>query len=199
MVKVKKTRAPRRAPRPKKKTVKKTQDCSICMCEITDKATLPCKHTFCKDCIVKWSETSTTCPNCREPFSYIKHGRRKIKVEERRQRPDHYEDEDEDEGITIGEVILNTTVRYIDNTSFQEALARDVGNGNGGARDVARVIYTMLYNRERLAISPADLVISSHILGVVDQMYPERMRIAKETISRTWLSRPGGAEHPIIL
>tara|TARA_B100001063_G_scaffold121804_1_gene113791 strand:- start:943 stop:1527 length:585 start_codon:yes stop_codon:yes gene_type:complete len=194
MVKIKKTRVPR----PKKKTVKKkkTQDCSICMCEITDKATLPCKHTFCKDCIVKWSETSTTCPNCREPFSYIKHGRRKIKVEERRQRPDH---EDEDEGITIGEVILNTTVRYIDSTSFQEALARDVGNGNGGARDVARVIYTMLYNRDSLAISPADFVIASHILGVVDEMYPERMRIAKETISRTWLSRPGGAEHPILL
>jgi hypothetical protein len=26
---------------------------------------LPCRHSFHKECIVKWSHTSSFCPNCR--------------------------------------------------------------------------------------------------------------------------------------
>lgn len=196
MVRVNKQKAKRKQKQVVAKTKKKTCDCSICMDEVKDKATLPCKHSFCKGCIVKWSETSTTCPNCREPFTFIKHGRKKIKVHEKRQRPDHEEEVDD---MSIGELVLQVTLRFIDSQQFRNALARDVELGDSHAMSVARVVYHMLHDRDSLALPPGDSVFTQHIINMVGIINPESMQRAKESISTTWLSRPGGAHHPILI
>jgi len=198
MVRVNKQKAKRKQKQVVAKTKKKTKscDCSICMDEVKDKATLPCKHSFCKGCIVKWSETSTTCPNCREPFTFIKHGRKKIKVQEKRQRPDHEEEVDD---MSIGELVLQVTLRFIDSERFRNALARDVGLGDSHATSVARVVYHMLNDRDSLALPPGDSVFTRHIINMVGIMNPEELQRAKESISHTWLSRRGGAHHPILI
>lgn len=200
MVRVNKQKAKRKqkqvVAKTKKKTKTKSCDCSICMDEVKDKATLPCKHSFCKGCIVKWSETSTTCPNCREPFTFIKHGRKKIKVQEKRQRPDHEEEVDD---MSIGELVLQVTLRFIDSQQFRNALARDVELGDTHAMSVARVVYHMLHDRDSLALPPGDRVMTQHILNMAGIINPESMQRAKESISTTWLSRPGGTHHPILI
>ncbi|XP_066277094.1 uncharacterized protein [Branchiostoma lanceolatum] len=39
-------------------------DCSICMSDITDPKSLPCKHTFCRECIDKALSYKSQCPMC---------------------------------------------------------------------------------------------------------------------------------------
>lgn len=39
--------------------------CSVCLDEITNKCTLPCKHAFCKPCITEWLRFHNNCPLCR--------------------------------------------------------------------------------------------------------------------------------------
>lgn len=47
--------------------------CTICMEEnISVRASIPCcDHTFCFDCIVKWSKQENTCPLCKKRFRQI--------------------------------------------------------------------------------------------------------------------------------
>lgn len=47
-------------------------DCSICLQQYKNAATLPCDHTFCFECISCWSNTSRKCPLCRTDFGRIK-------------------------------------------------------------------------------------------------------------------------------
>src|SRR3990170_6452144 len=43
--------------------------CGICQDDITDHTAISeCGHTFCFDCIVKWANTSNTCPICQRRF-----------------------------------------------------------------------------------------------------------------------------------
>jgi len=46
--------------------------CSICLdlLKVSDQALIqtPCKHLFCKICLMKWFKQSSSCPNCRAPF-----------------------------------------------------------------------------------------------------------------------------------
>ena len=52
--------------------------CSICLNKPTNKLILGCKHVFCKDCILKWSEICLKnnvlayCPNCRSALYFEK-------------------------------------------------------------------------------------------------------------------------------
>ena len=47
--------------------------CCICIEEIKDiKAILDCNHSFCRDCILIWSENENTCPICKKEFSKIR-------------------------------------------------------------------------------------------------------------------------------
>ena len=39
--------------------------CSICLNEMTNKMTLKCNHSFCKECIFEWLESKCSCPLCR--------------------------------------------------------------------------------------------------------------------------------------
>ena len=48
-------------------------ECGICSEELyTDPKDLPCRHTFCAECIKDWAgkcQKATTCPICRREFS----------------------------------------------------------------------------------------------------------------------------------
>lgn len=47
--------------------------CSICAEEIGErKGVIDCKHSFCVECISKWAEVETSCPNCKQEFTQIK-------------------------------------------------------------------------------------------------------------------------------
>ncbi|CAG9329807.1 unnamed protein product [Blepharisma stoltei] len=43
--------------------------CSICSEPFYDPARLSCGHTFCKECILTWSQDNRTCPHCRKAFN----------------------------------------------------------------------------------------------------------------------------------
>jgi len=45
-----------------------TLECSICKEVLKDPRILPCEHTFCLECIKKWSVRQLTCPVCRTRF-----------------------------------------------------------------------------------------------------------------------------------
>lgn len=42
--------------------------CCICSEPFYDPVRLPCAHTFCRQCITKWSETNSSCPHCRTRY-----------------------------------------------------------------------------------------------------------------------------------
>ena len=47
------------------------EECSICLTSYQQKdmlRTLPCGHSFHKDCIDRWLEQSTSCPFCKQPL-----------------------------------------------------------------------------------------------------------------------------------
>jgi hypothetical protein len=75
--------------------------CSICANEQDANASIDsCKHTFCEDCIVKWSKNENSCPLCRKKFHEITFDNKIIKVEDKKQKvpeddfmPDDYENE----------------------------------------------------------------------------------------------------------
>ena len=54
----------------KKENEFETKECSICLNEITIKATMPCGHSFCSDCILDWMKKKMNCPNCRMKFKF---------------------------------------------------------------------------------------------------------------------------------
>ncbi|KXT09796.1 hypothetical protein AC579_6549 [Pseudocercospora musae] len=41
------------------------EECPVCFDETKDATRTSCGHTFCWECIVKWAQTSDTCPMCR--------------------------------------------------------------------------------------------------------------------------------------
>ncbi|XP_030641373.1 E3 ubiquitin-protein ligase TRIM17-like [Chanos chanos] len=46
--------------------------CSVCLGDFTDPVTLPCEHSFCRQCITVHMQTSrgvAVCPECRRPFT----------------------------------------------------------------------------------------------------------------------------------
>jgi len=49
------------------------EDCLICLDQIKFSGQLSgCPHTFCLDCIGRWSRVSNTCPVCNAPFSVLR-------------------------------------------------------------------------------------------------------------------------------
>lgn len=89
------TKLKKRMQQPKKTAAKEKVTCCICLSDTTKRkeASLDCcDHKFCKKCILKWSKTENTCPQCRKKFTKIIHGKREISVEERSQRSDSGED-----------------------------------------------------------------------------------------------------------
>lgn len=101
MVRTKVTRASS-SRKVKKTVVSEKPYCCICMDEINPKklASLDvCDHKYCKECIETWAKTENSCPQCKRKFqkiTHIKKGCKKKKVstsvEDKRQRPDHYDD-----------------------------------------------------------------------------------------------------------
>ncbi|CAH2277991.1 SCAF11 isoform X1 [Pelobates cultripes] len=70
-----------------------SERCPICLNFLTQDVGFPenCYHAFCVNCILKWSETSTSCPVDRKPFQVVykitpADGCTKIKVKARRPR-----------------------------------------------------------------------------------------------------------------
>ncbi|CAD8200931.1 unnamed protein product [Paramecium pentaurelia] len=50
----------------------KAQQCGICYNAIENQGILDsCSHSFCSDCIKKWSNIENTCPLCKQKFTQI--------------------------------------------------------------------------------------------------------------------------------
>lgn len=72
----------------------KGNQCNICLNPISNVATLKeCSHSFCFDCISKWSQYSTECPICKQNFSSISHSSTMKRVKKKKF---HYAYDDED-------------------------------------------------------------------------------------------------------
>ncbi len=99
----------------KRKAETQVNTCSICLSESKTQAGLDgCVHTFCRKCIVKWSKTSTTCPECRAEFTEVKTKRSTKKVKRARQRSDE---------TSVDDYILEIVSRFISSHSFKVMLA----------------------------------------------------------------------------
>ena len=66
-----------------------------------EKGHLPCKHAFCANCIKDWSNVASFCPLCKSEFREIEIKSKDadpfvIKVTPKKQRSDHYEDEEDE-------------------------------------------------------------------------------------------------------
>ena len=75
--------------------------CTICLDQMTNPATLkPCGHQFCKECIGKWLQKSSACPDCKKNgkklyFFSSKNGRymaKRIKRKKYKAEKQNYED-----------------------------------------------------------------------------------------------------------
>jgi hypothetical protein len=54
-------------------TPSEKQECSVCYEDIQEQGVIDsCNHSFCVDCISKWSEESNTCPVCKQRFNSIR-------------------------------------------------------------------------------------------------------------------------------
>ena len=38
--------------------------CPICMGEMKEPTLTPCRHRFCRQCLIKWLQQRQTCPSC---------------------------------------------------------------------------------------------------------------------------------------
>ena len=63
--------------------------CSICMSDISNKVTTPCKHSFCNGCLTNWLLSKSSCPMCRYKIGDI--------------QEQEQEEEEEDEDIDLVE------------------------------------------------------------------------------------------------
>eukprot|EP01103_Thecamoeba_quadrilineata_P013430 TRINITY_DN3730_c0_g1_i1.p1 TRINITY_DN3730_c0_g1~~TRINITY_DN3730_c0_g1_i1.p1 ORF type:complete len:247 (-),score=37.40 TRINITY_DN3730_c0_g1_i1:93-833(-) len=56
----------------KAESLEEGPQCGICLDNISIRGIIDiCNHTFCFDCIHKWSDVSNTCPMCKARFKYI--------------------------------------------------------------------------------------------------------------------------------
>lgn len=88
-----------------------TDKCYICLSPFENQAVgslESCKHVFCLQCILQWSQTANTCPVDRVSFAFILQRRcprgdiqKKIKV--KTQRIKDYDEEEEGSGVVICE------------------------------------------------------------------------------------------------
>lgn len=46
--------------------------CTICLEKIKNSTTIPCNHTFCFECVIKWLDEKDSCPICRKKTPFIK-------------------------------------------------------------------------------------------------------------------------------
>ena len=84
--------------------------CNICLEEISkcSKATLnECHHSFCYDCIIKWSKFSSECPICKDNFKLILYGTKKSK--KIKQKKFHYTYDEEDK---LNDIIVKNSSDY---------------------------------------------------------------------------------------
>lgn len=78
--------------------------CSICKDDFSEAVSLDCSHTFCLECIKKWSETENSCPICRAEFTHIGN----TIINKRRQSdPD------------FGSFVTDTIIQFIMNDHFK--------------------------------------------------------------------------------
>lgn len=68
---------------------RKRCDCTICLSSIKNEAALDgCSHTFCRKCIVKWSKTENSCPQCRSSFTTVTTKKSTKRIRTKRQSMD---------------------------------------------------------------------------------------------------------------
>ena len=104
----------------KKKSVKKKKEedpCCICFSKKINKASIDCcSHTFCRKCIVKWSKTENSCPQCRKKFHQVKTRNTKRRIEDKRQRPDDITDEERDNWAGL---LSRAVLNFIRNDNYK--------------------------------------------------------------------------------
>jgi hypothetical protein len=99
----------RKRPEPKRKT------CSVCISLIRNEASLDnCSHTFCRKCIMKWSETENTCPQCRTAFTCVSTKKTTRIVRRKRQGEDNR---------TIDMIMNECLWRFVTDDDFKHTLA----------------------------------------------------------------------------
>ena len=94
---------------------RKRNTCSICLSLTKNEASLDnCSHTFCRKCIVKWSETENTCPQCRSAFTCVSTEKSTRRVRSRRQGEDNR---------TVDMIMNECLWRFVTDHDFKFTLA----------------------------------------------------------------------------
>ena len=94
---------------------RKRDNCSICLSSIRNEASLDsCSHTFCRKCIIKWSETEKTCPQCRTAFTSVSTKKSTRQVRRKRQGEDKR---------TVDMIMNECLWRFVTDHEFKATLA----------------------------------------------------------------------------
>lgn len=98
-----------KGPEPKRKS------CTICLSLIRNEASLDnCSHTFCKKCIMKWSKTENTCPQCRNEFTCVSTKKKTRIVHKKRQGEDNR---------TVDMIMNECLWLFVTDNGFKDTLA----------------------------------------------------------------------------
>lgn len=57
--------------------------CSICLDLVRERASLPCQHSYCHECLLEWLKNSSKCPYCRFECSYYTVNGQKYQIQEK--------------------------------------------------------------------------------------------------------------------
>jgi hypothetical protein len=115
-------------------------NCSICLSKYENPSTLPCSHTFCRECIDKAIETKEQCPICTSKFKY------------HQIRSENYLHD-----------IINTFYELVDNLKSKMIKASSVVNVNvtekkEKARSNSNVLDTISIQEAKIKFKPGEVV-----------------------------------------
>jgi len=174
----------------KRKAESHETTCNICLDTIKNKATLDgCTHTFCRKCIVKWSNTSNTCPCCRTEFTKVKTAKSTKTIKRARQTAE------DDHSHIIGDFLVETTRRFISSDQFKMIIAeRFLRHPDPAIHLICRHLRRYLNSRYL-----ADWITSVDEEGTTEQLERAREQIdrARDAIEALYRTAPGSEENPI--
>ncbi|CAG9333578.1 unnamed protein product [Blepharisma stoltei] len=109
---------------------KRAQTCCICLNSIEFQGKLDtCQHTYCYDCIMRWSEIENTCPVCKNRFSFVSLIPHRLNYRFSRKRKSQVKIKDANQHMNYTHEALIATLMHAEESITQEfrELLRELG------------------------------------------------------------------------
>ncbi|CAG9318109.1 unnamed protein product [Blepharisma stoltei] len=124
---------------------KRAQTCSICLNPIEFQGKVDaCQHTYCYDCILRWSEVENTCPVCKTRFSFVSLIPHRLNYRITRNRKNQIKIKQANQHMNYTNETLNATIRHAQESINQEyrILLRELGDID--IRDLRHLVLSLI-------------------------------------------------------